>query len=88
MAQGGAGAQGPSAGGPGPQAGGGGPHGAGTPGPRSIYIYIYIYIYTTLISKRVPNPSFEYAVVPLISKRAPQCRNSFLSVLRSGAPHF
>ena len=51
-------------------------------------IYTYIYIYTTLISKRVPIPSFEYAVAQLISKRAPQWRSSFLSVLRSGAPHF
>ena len=50
-------------------------------------MYIYL-IYTALISKRVPNPSFEYAAAPLISKRAPHLRSSFLSVLCSGAPHF
>ena len=53
-----------------------------------VYMHVCMYMYTALISKRVPNPSFEYAVAPLISKRAPRWRNSFLSVLRSGAPHF
>ena len=47
-----------------------------------------MFINTTLISKRMPNPPFEYEVAPLISKRAPHWRNSFRSVLRSGAPHF